>query len=162
MPEKHIATYLNDHLAGSVTALDLLENLAGRHSGTPLEPFFRDLYADIVADREELEGVMKRLGVGASQPRRAAAWLASKMAELKLRLDDPSGGPLGLLEAVEAVSLGIEGKRSLWRSLAAVAEDDSAVRGPDYAALEERALEQRRRLEPVRLDAARTALKTGP
>jgi hypothetical protein len=56
---------------------------------------------------------MARLGVPTSAPRRAAAWLAEKLTELKLRLDDPSGGALRLMETLEAVSVGIEGKRLL-------------------------------------------------
>ena len=61
--------------------------------------------------------------VAESRTRKATAWLTEKVTELKLRLDDPAGGALRLLEALEAVSLGIEGKRALWRALAAAAED---------------------------------------
>jgi hypothetical protein len=91
----------------------------------------------------------------------AAAWLWEKMAEIKLRLDDPANGPLHLFEALEAVALGIEGKRALWRSLAAAAEDHSRLGGTDYGCLEQRADEQRRRVETVRLEAAKAALAPG-
>ena len=49
---------------------------------------------------------------------------------VKLRLDDPSGGALHRLEALEAVSVGIEGKRLLWRALAAAAEGTPGLPGP--------------------------------
>jgi len=40
MGNEHIATYLNDHLAGSVVALELLEHLEAAHDNTPLVEFF--------------------------------------------------------------------------------------------------------------------------
>ena len=154
----YTATYLNDHLAGSVAALDLLVHLTQQHAGTDLEEFFDTLRADILEDRDELAALMERLGVSSSRVRKAVAWVAEKFARLKLRLDDPEDGPLRLLESVEAVAIGIEGKLALWRALAAAAEIAPSLRGPEYGRLERRAAEQRDRLEPVRLDAARAAL----
>lgn len=160
MSKQHVATYLNDHLAGSVTALELLEHLERTQAGTALGTFAAGLRADIAADRRELEDLMARLRITASLPRRAAAWLAERMTELKLWADDPSRGALHLLEVLEALSLGIEGKRLLWRALAAAAEAAPALRGTDYARLERRAEEQRVRVEAVRVDAAMEALGT--
>src|SRR5215212_3329376 len=111
MAEKHIATYLNDHLAGSTAALELLEHLESAHAGTEVVRFAAELRADVAADRQELEALMDRLQVAQSRTRRATAWLAEKASELKLRWEDRSGGPLHLLEALDALSLGIEGKR---------------------------------------------------
>jgi hypothetical protein len=158
MSDQHVATYLNDHLAGSVVALELLAHLEAAHAGMALEHFLAELRADIEADRGELEALMGRLQVAVSVPRKATAWVTEKVTQLKLKADDPAGGALRLLEALEAVSLGIEGKASLWRSLAAAAEDNPGFRGPDYGRLEQRAEEQRRRVEPVRLEAAKAAL----
>jgi len=161
MADKHLATYLNDHLAGAVAGLELLEHLETAHAGTDMGRFAAELRADVAADRQELEAVMERLDAGASRTRRASAWLAEKATELKLRLDDPAGGALRLLEALEALSLGIEGKRSLWRALAAAAEDAPSLQVADYQRLAQRAEEQRRRVEEVRLKAARGALTPG-
>jgi len=156
MANEHLATYLNDHLAGSVVALELLEHLEAQAS-TALGRFLAELRADVEVDRQELEGLMDRLHVAASRPRRATAWLTEKMTELKLRLDDPSAGALLRLESLEAVGLGILGKRALWRVLAAAAEGVPELRGVDYARLEQRAEEQHRRVEGVRLDTAKAA-----
>jgi hypothetical protein len=158
MAEQHVATYLNDHLAGSVSALELLQHLERAHAGTPVATFATELRTDILADRQELEALMAQLKLAVSRPRKAAMWLAEKVTELKLELDDPAGGALRLLEVCEAVSVGIEGKRLLWRALAAAAEATSRLRTTDYARLEKRAEEQRRRVEAVRLEAARAAL----
>lgn len=161
MADEHLATYLNDHLAGSVAALELLEHLEEAHAGTDVGRFAAELRADVAADRKELEAVMERLHAGKSRTRRASAWLAEKATELKLRLDDPSGGALRLLEALEALALGIEGKHGLWRALAAAAEEAPALQVADYGRLAQRAEEQRRRVEEVRLKAAQGALVPG-
>ena len=160
MADEHLATYLNDHLAGAVAALELMEHLEQAHAGTPVERLLADLRADIEADRQELEGLMARLGVHQSRSRRATAWLAERIAQLKLRLDDTAGGALRLLEGLEAVSLGIEGKRLLWRALAAAAVPE--LQDMDYDRLALRALEQRQRVEPLRLEAARAAFAAAP
>jgi hypothetical protein len=156
--DQHLATYLHDHRAGAVVALELLAHLEKTHAGTDLERFAATLRADIEADKRELEALTGRLNLGSSLTRKATAWLGEKLTELKLRLDDPAHGALHRLEILEAVSVGIEGKRALWRSLATAAETAPRLRGPDYGHLVRRAEEQRQRMEPLRLAAAREAL----
>jgi hypothetical protein len=158
MANKHIATYLNDHLAGSVVALELMEHLEAAHADTPLESFLSELRADVAEDRRELEALMSRLQVTESHTRKATAWVSEKVTEVKLRLDDPAGGALRLMEALEVLSLGIEGKRSMWRALATVAEGADWLRVVDYERLIARAEEQRSRVEAERLKAAKAAL----
>jgi hypothetical protein len=158
MDDKHLATYLNDHLAGSSVALELLEHLESTHAGSDVGRSAATLRADIAADRMELKELMRRLHVDESRTRKASAWLTEKLTEIKLRLDDPQGGSLRLLEAFEALSLGIEGKRLLWRALANAAKDASALGSVDYERLIRRAEEQRSRVETMRLDAAKEAL----
>lgn len=157
MSEQHVATYLHDHRAGSVVALELLEHLERAHAGSNLGPFFARLRADIAADRDELEALIGRLATPAGLVRSAVAWFAEKAARLKLAVDDSADGSFRLFEAVELVAIGVEGKRALWLALAAVSSAVPALRGPDYNRLVERAVEQRGRLEDVRLRAARAA-----
>jgi hypothetical protein len=158
MANEHLATYLNDHLAGSVVALELLEHLESSYAGTPLESFFKDLTAEITADREKLEGLMSQLEITESRPRKASAWLTEKVTALKLLLDDPADGDLRLFESLEALSLGIEGKRGLWLALAAVSERSPQMRLLDYPELIGRAEAQRRKVEEKRIETAKRAL----
>jgi hypothetical protein len=158
MAGEHIVTYLNDHLAGATGAVELLEHLEKEHADTEVGRLASELHADVEADRRTLESLMERLDIARSRTRKAAAWLGEKAAELKLRLDDPAGGSLRLFESLEALSLGIEGKRSLWRALATAAEEAPELRVADYEGLIRRAEEQRSRVEAARLEAARRAL----
>ncbi|WP_435011428.1 hypothetical protein P12x_002739 [Tundrisphaera lichenicola] len=161
MPNEYLATYLNDHLAGSEAALELLDHLDREHSGTPIAMLTAGLREDITADRRELEALMARLGIDQSSTRKATAWLSAKATQLKLKLDDPAGGKLRLLEILDALSVGIEGKRLLWRALKTAAITNADLRGTDYQALEHRADDQRLGIEPFRLGAAKGTFGTG-
>lgn len=162
MVDGHLATYLNDHLAGAVAAIELLTHIEAAHAGTSTGQCFAELRTDVEADRQELEALMSRLHIPVSRSRAAIAFLAEKAAQLKLRLDDAAGGALRLLEVSEAVALGIEGKRALWRALAAAAAAAPALQLADYERLTRRAEEQRQRVEAVRLAAAKAAFTAAP
>src|SRR5688572_3270088 len=119
MANKQLAIYLNDHLAGSVTALEMLSSLETAQAHTNMARFTSELRAEIEADQQELEALMERLQIPKSRPRKAAGWLAEKFTQIKLRLDDSDDGALHLLESLELLAIGIEGKRKLWCALAA-------------------------------------------
>jgi hypothetical protein len=154
MANSNLAIYLNDHLAGATGALELLAHLEEAHAGTPVGDTLTQLHAEIEVDRQELEQLMDRLQIAVSVPRKVSGWLGEKLAYIKLQLDDKSNGPMRLLEGLEALALGIQGKRGLWRALAAVSE----LHGVDYDQLTQRAEDQHRRVEVLRLDAAKEAL----
>ena len=158
MAYTHLATYLNDHLAGSVIALKLLAHLEDVYAGTTLASSVATLHADIEADRQELEQLMARLQIAQRVTRQATAWMAEKMTQLKLHLDDPTDGALRQLEMLEGVAIGIQGKQSLWRALAATAPLIPLLQGVDYAHLMQRGEEQHRKAEALRLEAAKVAL----
>ncbi|CAN5325095.1 hypothetical protein BH10PLA2_BH10PLA2_33210 [soil metagenome] len=159
MSDRHLATYLADHLAGSVVALELLEHLEKTHTEADLRSFFADLRADIGSERQELEKLIRRLETSVGFVRSTVAWFAEKAGRLKLRLDDVANGSLRLLEATEFVAIGIEGKRALWQALEAASADSSKLRGTDYPTLIARSKEQRARIETVRIAAARAAFQ---
>lgn len=157
MANEALATYLNDHLAGSVIALELLDHLERERAGTPEVDVLAGLRAEIGEDRAALERLLERLGIPQSKPRQVTAWLTEKIGEVKLRLDDPGHGALHRLEALETVSLGVEGKRALAHALAAAAGDVPELAGFDADGMARRAEEQREVIEALRLRAAREA-----
>ena len=160
MANEHLETYLNDHLAGSTGALELLERLESQN--TDMKPSLAGLRADIESDQQELQAIMRRFGINESRTRKVGGWLADKLAQLKLRLDDKAGGPLRLFESLEILAVGIHGKSALWSALSAAAQTAPELQGIDYARLVQRADEQRRRVEVLRLEAAKAAFATVP
>jgi hypothetical protein len=156
---EHLSDYLNDHLAGSVGALELLDRLIETYEGKPLEKFFRDLRQDVESDQAQLKELMQKLGVGESTVRKAGAWLAEKLSRPKIDLENGSQDDTGLFLALEALILGITGKRSLWRALHAASRAVPALARVDYSGLEKRAIEQCERVEARRLEVARTVFQ---
>lgn len=157
MSRDNLKIYLNDHLAGSVSAIELLEELI-KSTGDASTSFLSQLKSDIEADQQELKALIQRLDMAESGPRKAAAWLAGKLVDLKSMVADRSSGPLWRFEVLEALVLGITGKLELWRALAAIQEASPKLRGTDYESLADRAKDQRRRAETARLEAAKEAL----
>ena len=158
MSSKPLHTYLNDHLAGSVAALELLDHLADLHQDPDRKRFFTGLYAEVEEDQKMLQQLLDKVGGKESTVRKAAAWLGEKIGQAKLRLDDIGNGQLRVLEALETLGLGIHGKLMLWRALAAVVDRVPQLQGVDFGRLEQRAIQQHQRVEVQRLQTARVAL----
>jgi hypothetical protein len=68
---------------------------------------------------------------------------------------------LGVFETLEVLSLGILGKRALWRALEAVAAADTRLQAIDFNTLINRAEAQYAAVEARRLEAARRVFVTG-
>ena len=145
--------YLNDHLAGSAAALDLLEKMRSSNEDSEFGRVLDALHHDIEEDRDALLKVMDALGVSSDTIKQAGGWILEKLSRLKF--DVIGSDDLRRLMETEALCLGIEGKLSGWRALAAGSLDDLGV---DLSELIARAEDQRSRLEPFRIDAARRAL----
>jgi hypothetical protein len=154
----HLTTYLNDHLAGSVAAVDLVDRLIKNDDMADARDTLVRVRADISADQEMLSDLLKRAGGEESALRHLGGWLADKASRLKLLLDDPVSGRFERLEAFEILALGILGKRSLWHALSAAQPQIAGLRGVDFPRLVTRADEQYTKIEALRLDAARRAL----
>ena len=155
---KALASYLNDHLAGAVAALELLAHLIATHKGQPLQEFFVDLRRDIEADVNVLRKLIGTMPARESVLRKTVAWIAEKFASSKFAAAGEEIGGLGLVQALETLALGIRGKQLLWRALAA--SDWPASQDVDLAQLEARAIEQQDRVEAKRLDAVRQAFRS--
>lgn len=153
-----LTTYLNDHLAGSVAAIELLDELVEHAKATDLRDTLVKLRAEITADQQTLRGVLEQVGGQVSAVRRAGAWLGEKAGRLKLLADDPSTGTLARLQSFEMLALGIQGKASLWRALAAAQPQRPELGAFDFATLEQRARDQHEIAEKLRLDSARRVL----
>ena len=149
--------YLVDHLTGSDGALDLLGRLI-EEDPAGLGGFFGELRKEIKGEQDQLEALMDRFGYERSLVRSAGARIAEKVARVKLTGSDRQGGPLHLLEALDALQTAIQGKRGLWLALEAAAARDAMLAGPDYAGLAALASDQLDRLDRLRVQVAPDAL----
>jgi hypothetical protein len=90
---------------------------------------------------------------------KAIAWLGEKASRIKLGPDPEASSGLKLFEALEALSLGFWGRRSLWWTLARLAREAPLPETLDYAGLATRAELHLDELEDLRMDAAMAALR---
>lgn len=149
---KNLATYLNDHLAGSVAALELIDHWRDRYKDQPLGSFLRTLKAEIEADRGTLCEVMHSLKIDESTIRQTGAWAAEKVARARMTI---AGDEAGVVLALEGLIMGIIGKKMMWRSLAAANLPDASKW--NFEELQRRAEEQMERTEVERLGAVQRA-----
>jgi len=157
MPTDPLTRYLQDHLAGSVAALQLMETLADHERGLPLEQKLRGLHAEVTEEQERLMAILARLGGEESSLKQVAAWLTEKLHRGRLALVERADPALARLTGLESLALGLQGKLALYRALEDVAPDDPRLGGYPFAALQARTLLQHAMIEQERMAAARAA-----
>lgn len=157
MEKDALRTYLNDHLAGATLGCDHARQIEDRNAGTPLGDVMAKLAADIEEDRDKLQQLMERLDVPKNPVKQATAWLAEKAGRVKFSGASAGDQNLGNFLALETLSLGVEGKRSLWVALQQVEGIYPQLETTELETLIDRAESQRKTLEEERLAAARSA-----
>jgi len=155
MQQRALVVYMNDHIAGSVAALELLDHLIKCCADEPLAAFLSELRRDIRADQEVLKRLLDYEQQSESRFRKLVAWVTEKFARSKFKFAGEQVGGLGLVQALETLALGIRGKELLWRALAT--SNWAPLQDVDLANLQQRALEQQAQVEQKRLEAARAA-----
>jgi hypothetical protein len=153
---KALDSYLNDHLAGSVSALELLAHLADVHKVESLGTFFREMEREIKADQDTLRDVMRSLGIEESKVRQAGAWAAEKVGRARLIIAGDEPGSFGLVLTLEGLIMGVTGKKLMWRALAAAKL--SQLSGYNFEELQRGAEQQIQRIEAERIRAIQQTL----
>jgi hypothetical protein len=149
MTDSALRTYLNDHLGGAALGSRLAQRIRDRNEGTPLGELMTGIAADIEADRRDLERLMKSLGVTRNPLKRVGGVVAEGWSRIKF-----SGTGYGNFIALETLTLGVAGKRSLWRALQTAGARYEAIDRGEVARLLGRAEAQAEVLEAARLEAA--------
>ena len=152
-PMKDLDSYLNDHLAGSISALELIAHWVDAHKGEPLGSFFVETEREIKADQDTLRAVMRTLGIEESKMRQAGAWVAEKVGRARLIIAGDEPGSLGLVLTLEGLIMGVTGKKLLWRALAAAKLP--GLNSYNFEQLQGRAEQQVERIEAERISAVR-------
>ncbi len=109
MSATELTTYLNDHLAGSVAALELLDDLVAHPAEPDDRAYFTELRSDIAADQDVLRALLSEIGSGESSVRKAAGWLAEKL---------PGSSSAGMTRKTPGSAASRRWKRSRWASRA--------------------------------------------
>lgn len=147
-----LATYLRDHLAGGDTAVGTLRALENTDIPAPLAEVIEWVVPEIEEDKRMLERMIHSLDVKQTWWRSVGAWIASKASSWKFW--HRVSGDLGHLEVLEVLSIGILGKRALWRVLANLQSATGQFAGTDFQDLISRAERQYDAVEHARMRTA--------
>ena len=158
MADKAMDVYLNDHLAGAMFGSDLAEQIQAHSRGTALGEVIASLAAEIEEDRQTLIDLMQRMGTSKNPIKQATTWVAEKASRTKFS-GLTSGEPeVGIFMALESLTLGVEGKASLWKVLKQVEDQYDQLASINLDRLLNRAQAQHDTLESERLAASKRAL----
>jgi hypothetical protein len=104
---------------------------------------------------------MERLGIEKQPVKQAVGWIFEKLSRLRINRQLVGSADLARMMEMETLSLGIEGKLAMWQVLKEIAPADPRLAATDFDVLVDRARQQRRTLEPLRLESAVKAFSSG-
>lgn len=159
MAHEALDIYLNDHLGGATLGTDLAEQLRDRTAGTPLGVLMVRIATEVEEDRQGLVDLMERLEIARNPVKQATAWLAEKVTRAKFGGATSAEPDFGLFMALETLTLGVEGKLTLWKSLKAVETEHPPLAAANLDRLISRAQSQYDALEGERVAAGRHVLR---
>jgi hypothetical protein len=114
---KALATYLRDHLAGADTAIQVVESLRDAYQDGPERTLFESLHHQFHEDRGVVEGILAELGYNSRSTKRLAGRATGKALRA---VAGGAPGDLSLFRTLEALAIGVQGKRCLWRAAQAL------------------------------------------
>ncbi|UKD57944.1 hypothetical protein L3Q65_14825 [Amycolatopsis sp. FU40] len=155
--ETLLGIYLNDQLAMGLAWRELARRAARNNRGTEFETPLREAASAIAEDVETFRGVMQAVPVRANPVKAGIAIVAERLGRFKPNGRITAYSPLSRFWELEALAMGIEGKKILWTTLWDSANLGKRLADVDFDALLLRADRQRSLLEPARVRAAEEA-----
>ncbi|MEA2579970.1 MAG: hypothetical protein QOE83_862 [Actinomycetota bacterium] len=141
--------YLQAHAAGADVGLAIARRLAKAHPGTELGRAMEEIAGKVQSERATLQSAIDRLPAKPDLLRRAAGAVgaAGRLAGELPFVPEPS-----LLEDLEALAVGVWGKRLLWGALRRADLPDGDFSDMDLDGLSAAAEEQEKRIIRLRED----------
>jgi hypothetical protein len=142
-----LIVYLRDHLSGSDVALRVVHRLGRTRQGSEDGTLFRRLSEEFEEDRAVVRTLLTQLGASGRSIKRAAGYASGAVLSVTAG-GEP--GDLSLLRTIEALSIGVQGKRCVWRALQNLRPVPSTVHGMNFVELEAKAVRQWEAIEERR------------
>lgn len=142
-----LIAYLRDHLSGADLAIRVVHRLGSSPHSTEDGTLFRRLSQELEEDRTAVRSLLTRLGASGRSMKRAAGYASGAVLSVTAG-GEP--GDLSLLRTLEALAIGVQGKRCLWRALQKLRTVPSTVDGMNFVELEARAVRQWEAIEERR------------
>jgi hypothetical protein len=147
MDHTQMRRYLEDHLAGADVGLTIASRLERAHPGTEISATMGRMSRQIREERALVADALRGLDTSPDLVRRAMGIVGSlgRLAGSLPLVPEPS-----LLEDLEALAVGVWGKRLLWGAIGRVQEFESGFDGIDVDELAARAEEQEKEILALR------------
>jgi hypothetical protein len=146
-----LAAYLRDHLSGSDAAIQVVDRLRRTHAGTDEGALFASLFDEFEVERRVVRAVLAHLGASPRSAKRLASQASGAILKWTAGGDR---GELSLFRTLEALAIGVQGKRCLWRALQSVEPRIPLPADWGLAALEAMAVRQWEAIESRRQSLA--------
>ena len=142
-----LIAYLRDHLSGSDMAIRVVHRLGSTHEGTQDRKLFRRLSKEFEEDRSVVRSLLAQLGASGRSMKRAAGYASGAVLSVTA---GGAPGDLSLLRTLEALAIGVQGKRCLWRALQNLRTMRPTAQGMNFVELEAKAVRQWEAIEERR------------
>ena len=139
-----LVAYLRDHLSGSDVALGVVHRLVSSDRTVVDRPLFQRLAKEFEEDRSAVRAVLNNLGASGRSIKRAAGIASGAVLSVTA---GGAPGELSLVRTLEALSIGVQGKRCMWRTLQHLRPPPG---GMDFLELEAKAIRQWEAIEERR------------
>ena len=139
-----LIAYLRDHLSGSDVAVGVVHRLVSTDHNVVDRPLFQRLAKEFEEDRSVVRAVLNELGASGRSIKRAAGVASGAVLGVTA---GGAPGELSLLRTLEALSIGVQGKRCMWRALQNLRPSPG---GMDFVELEAKAIRQWEAIEERR------------
>lgn len=155
MDHTQMRRYLEDHLAGADVGLVIASRLERAHPGTEVSAVMARMVGDIRGERALVADALQRLDGSPDLVRRAMGIVGSlgRLAGSLPFVPEPS-----LLEDLEALAVGVWGKRLLWGAIGRVQESEGGFDGVDVDELAAKAEQQEKEILALRQTAIEEVL----
>ena len=143
----NLAAYLREHLTGSDAAIQVVGRLRLVHAGTQEGRLFASLFDEFREERDVVRGLLDQTGESALSLKRLAGLAGGAVLD---RAAGGERGDLSLFRTLEGLSIGVQGKRCMWRALQALLGDQPIPSARSLAGLEAMAVRQWEAIEERR------------
>lgn len=137
MSDKHLRTWLDDHLALATGAAELARRTRNQNRAAPMAATLEGIAERLDEHRDAIKDVLASLDASPSRVKQAAGWLAEKIGRVRLNERLLSYTPLSRLEELEALLLASASLGVMWRSVERVRGEHAAFQKVDVTRMAE-------------------------
>jgi hypothetical protein len=143
----NLAAYLREHLTGADAAIQVVDRLRLVHAGTQEGRLFAALFDEFREERDVVRALLDEIGATPLSLKRLAGQASGAAGQFAA---GGERGDLSLFRTLEALAVGVQGKRCMWRALQSLLGDQPIPSVRTLAGLEAMAVRQWEAIEERR------------